>query len=262
MQLAERFAKLKAKDEAALVLFLTAGDQDLGQLFDIIDVAADGGADIVEVGIPFSDPFGEGPTIQASSQRSLENGTTTAKVLEALSKRAPSTVLVTMGYYNPALKFGLENYANRLAEVGVSGSILTDLTPEEAEPWQAASEKADIGSIYLVAPTSSEDRIERAVRLSTGFVYAVSRTGVTGSQEMSQAVGELVDSAKRISEKPVCVGFGLSTPDHVRFVSSFADGAVVGSSFVDTLHKGWQNGRGSAEVKSYVKALKAATVRS
>lgn len=262
ISISDRFALLRARGERALVLFVTAGDPSLEALPEILTALVEGGADLIEVGIPFSDPFGEGPTIQASSQRSLDRGTTPRGILEVLSGLSLPIPMVTMGYVNPVLRFGWDAYARASAEAGVAGTILSDLVPDEADAWDAASAAAGISTIYLAAPTSTESRISEVARRSTGFVYAVSRTGVTGAgagQDVPPEVRGLVERIKGQTEKPVCVGFGVSRPEHVRMVCEVADGAVVGSWLVDLLAREWDGGRGRSKVVDAVAALKAAT---
>ncbi len=258
--LAERFEALKLRNEKALVLFVTAGDQPLSELPEMISAFAEGGADVIEIGIPFSDPFGEGPTIQASSQRALDNGATAIKILEAISKVKTEMPIVTMGYYNPVLRYGLSEFAAESKQVGVSGTIVSDLVPDEAEAWCKASEAAGIDTIFLVAPTSTPQRIDEVCARSTGFVYAVSRTGVTGAENsVPSDVKGLVDRIKSKTKKPVCVGFGISSPEHVRMVCEVADGAVVGSYLVNLLHQEWKGGQGRQKIVEAVRALKEAT---
>lgn len=215
---------------------------------------------MIEIGIPFSDPFGEGPTIQASSQRALDNGATTRSILDAVSLVSADVPIVTMGYYNPVLRFGLAEFALASAKAGASGTIISDLVPDEADAWCEASAAAGIDTIFLVAPTSTEERIHEVAKRTTGFVYAVSRTGVTGAENQVPAdVRGLVERIKRETDKPVCVGFGISKPEHVRMVCQVADGAVVGSFLVNLLHQKWNGGAGRAEVVQAVRDLKAAT---
>ena len=259
--LASRFESLKPRHEKALVLFLTAGDQPLAELPDIIDALVEGGADVVEIGIPFSDPFGEGPTIQASSQRALDNGATPHLILDAVAKLPSQLPIVTMGYYNPILRFGLAEFAKASAAAVVTGTIVSDLVPDEAEAWCEASAAAGIDTIFLVAPTSTQARIDEVCARTTGFVYAVSRTGVTGAEnQVPPDVAGLVRRIKAKTDKPVCVGFGISTPEHVRMVCAVADGAVVGSYLVNLLHNEWKGGAGRARIVEAVRALKQATV--
>jgi tryptophan synthase alpha chain len=260
--LSDRFRDLKGRHEKALVLFLTAGDQPLSELGAIVAALEEGGADVIEIGIPFSDPFGEGPTIQASSQRSLDNGTTPRKILEAVAGISASVPVVTMGYYNPILRFGLDKFATASREAGISGTIVSDLVPDEAEAWCEASAGAGIDTIFLAAPTSTLQRIDEVSIRSTGFVYAVSRTGVTGAENQVPAdVKGLVERIRSKTDKPVCVGFGISTPDHVRMVCEVADGAVVGSYLVNKLHNEWKGGAGRDAIVAAVRELKQATLQ-
>jgi tryptophan synthase alpha chain len=251
---------LRARGERALVAFVTAGDQPLTELQEIVAALEEGGADLIEIGIPFSDPFGEGPTIQASSFRALLHGTTARAILRTVKSLRAKVPLLTMGYFNSVLRFGVEEYAAALADAGVGGSIIQDLVPEEADAWCDSAAANGLETVFLAAPTSTADRIEEVCRRSTGFVYAVSRTGVTGAgQEAPPEVTGLVARIKQQTELPVCVGFGISKPDHVRMVCTVADGAVVGSALVQLLHEKWDSGKGRAEIVRYVRSLKAAT---
>ena len=253
-----KFEELKSKGEKALVLFVTAGDQPLSDLPKILSILVEGGADLIEVGIPFSDPFGEGPTIQASSQRSLDNGTTPIAILDAIAQYKSPIPIVTMGYYNTYLRGGLDEIAKRSAKAGVSGAIISDLVPDEGDEWGRVAQEAGLDTIYLVAPTSTRERIAEVCERTTGFVYAVSRTGVTGVQaEAPPEVRQLVKSVREQTALPICVGFGISNPDHVRTVCQVADGAVVGSYLVDLLHTEWP--QGADKVLEAVRALKSAT---
>lgn len=259
-KLQDRFETLRARGEKALILFFTAGDQPLAELPAIVDALAEGGADAVEIGIPFSDPFGEGPTIQASSQRALDNGATPRAILDAVGAITADVPVVTMGYYNPVLRFGLKEFAAASAAAGASGTIVSDLVPDEADEWGTASAAAGIDTIFLVAPTSTDQRIEDVARRTTGFVYAVSRTGVTGAEnQVPPEVRTLVERIKGKTEKPVCVGFGISKPEDVRMVCEVADGAVVGSFLVNLLHQKWNGGAGRDEIVAAVRELKEAT---
>jgi tryptophan synthase alpha chain len=258
--LEEKFSQLRKKNEAALVLFVTAGDQPLADLPSLIELLSEAGADVIEIGIPFSDPFGEGPTIQHSSQRALDNGATPYTILDALRQAKKDVPLVTMGYYNPVLRIGLQKFAELSRDSGSSGTIVSDLVPDESDAWCEASEQAGLSTIFLVAPTSSESRIHQVAERSTGFVYVVSRTGVTGAEnQVPEDVGGLVQKVRGLTEKPVCVGFGVSTPDHVRMICQFADGAVVGSALVSLLHREWPHGKET--IRQFVQDLKAATVK-
>ena len=260
MTIKEKFVDLQFRGEKALVCFFTAGDQPLEDLPEIVALLESSGADIIEIGLPFSDPFGEGPTIQDSSQRSLENGASTTKILAAIANCKASIPLVTMGYYNPILRFGLGAFAKRSHEVGATGTIVNDLVPDEAADWDEACKKNGLETIYLVAPTSTDERILQVTSQSTGFVYVVSRTGVTGAESVvPPEVSGLVRKVKDLTNKPVCVGFGISTPAHVNLVCHEADGAVVGSAIVAMLHKHWSKPNERNLISDYVKALKTAT---
>ena len=260
MTIQDKFADLQSRGEKALVCFFTAGDQPLDDLPDIVAMLESSGADIVEIGLPFSDPFGEGPTIQNSSQRALENGASLTKILAAMSNCKVSIPLVTMGYYNPILRYGLDAFAKRSREVGATGTIVSDLVPDEATDWDKACQKNGLETIYLVAPTSTEQRIQQVTAQSTGFVYIVSRTGVTGTESVVPTeISGLVRKVKSLTDKPACVGFGISTPAHVRLVCQEADGAVVGSAIVSMLHKHWANPNERKLISDYIRSLKAAT---
>jgi len=255
-----RFAQLKAKGEKALLLFVTAGDPSLEDLPAILDALEEGGADLIEIGIPFSDPIADGPTIQASTQRALEQGVTPAAVLDTLAAREPAVPVVAMGYYNTVLRQGLPEAARAFAEAHVSGTILSDLTPEESESWRCASGLAGLDTIFLAAPTSTDARLDEVCRCSSGFVYAVSRTGVTSAQvSVPPEARDLVKRIKSRTKLPVCVGFGISKPEHVAMVCEVADGAVIGSWLVDLLARTWDGGRGREGIVRLITELKAAT---
>lgn len=250
---------IKSGGGKALVAFVTAGDQPLNELPAVIAALEAGGVDLIEVGVPFSDPYGEGPTIQAASQRSLDRGTTTQAILDALGSISAKVPLVTMGYVNPAMRFGFDAYAKALANARVGGSIIQDLVPEESEAWCNACRAHGLETIFLAAPTSTDARIKAVCERSTGFVYAISRTGVTGAgSEAPPEVAELVKRLRSGTQLPICVGFGISKPEHVKMVCAVADGAVVGSSLVQLLHERWAGGRGAEEVVAYLRSLKAA----
>lgn len=260
MTIAEQFAELRARNEKALVLFVTAGDPSLAELPAILEALQEGGADLIEVGIPFSDPIADGPIIQASSQRALDQGVTPGAALEVLAKAQLRVPLITMGYYNTFYRLGLDKSASELSRSGVSGTILSDLTPEEADDWIGASKANGLENIFLAAPTSTDERLDQVCRRASGFVYAVSRTGVTGSgSAVPPEVKTLVQRIKARTPLPVCVGFGISKPEHVRMVCEVADGAVIGSWLVDFLAEEWQGGKGRDRLVESLQQLKAAT---
>lgn len=255
------FERLKARSEKALIVFITAGDPHLSDLPNLVDAVQEGGADIIELGVPFSDPIADGPIIQASSQRALDAGTTPRGVLETLRRCDLRVPIVLMGYYNPILRYGLSAFAKAAKAAGASGTIVCDLTPEEADDWIKASQETGLDTVFLGAPTSTDERLERVSRCSTGFVYAVSRTGVTGTgSTLSESARGLVERIRAHTSTPVCVGFGVSNPEHVREVCQFADGAVVGSAVVQLIESSWNGGAGRDQLVGYVRKLKQATL--
>ena len=237
------FDELSKRNGKALVCFLTCGDPDFATTVDLVKAIAKAGADIVELGVPFSDPLADGPSIQASSFRALQAGATVRKVIDCVADiRRPSTgsgcdvPLVLMTYYNPVHKYGLERFARDAASAGADGVIATDLPPEESGAWKPAADAAGLATIQLVAPTSTKERIKQAANMASGFIYCVSRTGVTGARDdVPVELKELVSTIKSISDLPVVVGFGISRSEHVRKVTEFADGAVVGSALVNVV---------------------------
>lgn len=257
--LADRSAEMKASGQKALVAFVTAGSPSLGQLPAILDTLAEAGADVIELGIPFSDPIADGPTIQASSMKALEAGTTLADVLAAVRgfERVP---LLMMGYTNPMLAYGLARLASDAAAAGISASIVCDALPEESLAWRQSSAQSGLDTVFIAAPTCTPERLRLVCEASTGFIYALSRTGVTGAgTEVSSDAAELVARLRATTDKPVYVGFGVSTPQHVREVVSFADGAIVGSPIVELIEREWKDGQGRNALADYVASLKQAT---
>jgi tryptophan synthase alpha chain len=255
-----KFAELRSRGEKALILYVTAGDPSLEELPQILEALQEGGADLIEIGIPFSDPIADGPTIQASTQRALDRGVTPAGLYERLTGCKVDVPLVAMGYYNSILRTGLGNAASSLKRSGFSGTIITDLTPEESVDWAKASWGAGLDNIFLAAPTSTDARLDEVCRRASGFVYAVSRTGVTDQRvAVPPEAQDLVKRLKVRTELPVCVGFGISTPEHVHMVCEVADGAVIGSWLVDQIARGWNGGAGRDDIVARIRELKAAT---
>ena len=260
----ERFGELLSRGEKALICFLTAGDPDLDTSEALILELAAAGVDVIEIGVPFSDPLADGPSIQASSQRALEGGVTPQAVLDLVRRvRGQSEVpLVLMTYFNPVQRLGIERFAGDAASAGADGVIMTDLPPEEAGDWKAAADGAGLDTIFLLAPTSTDERIRRVAAMGTGFIYCVSRTGVTGARsELPPDVRELVSRIRAATAKPVAVGFGISSPAQVREISEWADGAVVGSALVDLVAARQDRPRLLAEVNAFARSLKEATRR-
>ncbi len=264
-RLDQTFARLKDAHEGALVTFITAGDPSPAGTPALIAALAQGGADIVELGIPYSDPLADGPSIQASSQRALDKGVTPDTILQMIQDaRALTQVpLVLMTSYNLALRYGLERFARVFSQAGADGAILTDLPPEEAVPWKAAATAHGMATIFLVAPTSTPERIALIASNTTGFVYCVSRTGVTGARtELPAELKALIARIRAATDKPVCVGFGISQPAHVTQVIGDADGAVIGSALVDFLHAHADDPNQTAELTRLVASWKEGTRRA
>ena len=230
-----KFESLLREGRKGFVPYITAGDPSLEATEQIILELEGCGADIIELGVPFSDPMADGPVIQRASERALANHVSVRDCLELVRRvRLQSDVpIVLFSYLNPLLSLGLDRIGDQLKSAGVDGVLATDLVPEEADEFRTTLQAADIDLIFLVAPTSTDERIKRVCEASSGFVYAVSRTGVTGvSQSLSEAAGSLVKRVRQFTDLPVAIGFGVSTPEHVAEVWQHADAAVVGSRIV------------------------------
>jgi tryptophan synthase alpha chain len=243
------------KARAALVAYVTAGDPTLERTPAIVAALERGGADVIELGVPFSDPIADGPVIQAASERSLKAGATLIKVLEIARKirQASEIPLVLFTYLNPALRYGLEKLAQDAKAAGIDGCLLTDLSVEEAEPYVKAMREADLDTVFLAAPTSTPERLQLVARYSTGFVYLVSRTGVTGERTtLSDAAGPLLAAMRAVTDLPLALGFGISTPEQAAAVAKMADGVVVGSAFVRMIEKQASD----AEIEAFTRSLR------
>ena len=234
-RLDETFRHLRARGERALVPYFTVGDPSLADTRRLVIEAARRGADVVELGVPFSDPLADGPVIQRAGARALAAGTTVARVLETVAgMRAEIDVpIVLMTYYNPVLAFGLKAFARTAVDAGVDGALVTDLPPEESDPLGAEAAAAGLDLVYMVAPTSTPARVRLIARKSRGFIYVVSLTGVTGErQQLPTDMSTQIATIRGVTPMPVCVGFGISTPAQVAAVGRVADGAAVGSAIV------------------------------
>lgn len=257
------FAALRARNEKALVAFITAGDPLPDRTADVIVALAEAGADIIELGIPFSDPLADGPTIQASSHRSLVSGMTPPQVLEIVreARKRTQVPLVLMGSWNPVLQYGMKRFAKDTVEAGADGTILTDLSPEEAGEWKRVADAANLATVFLLAPTSTVARMALVGKMASGFIYCVSRTGVTGARgDVPTELPAMIDAIRqRSGDLPLCVGFGISNPEQARAIAAYADGIVVGSSLVDLLHRERENPRLLEIAGDYIASLKAAT---
>ncbi len=231
----QKFKELKRKRKKAFIAFITAGDPNLATTEKLVLAFEEAGVDIVELGVPFSDPIADGPTIQASSQRSLEKGTTLFQVFDLVKKIRGKTEIpiVLMMYYNPIFHLGEKRFVQKCIENGVDGVIVPDLPPEEAQTLIKLFKQNGLVNIFMAAPTTTKERMKKIVAASTGFVYYVSITGVTGVKKSLPTVYvNHINSIKRLTKKPVCVGFGITTPRQVKQISKFADGVIVGSAIV------------------------------
>jgi tryptophan synthase alpha chain len=239
-RIGERFAKRRSEGKPAFVAFLTAGDPSLDRTVEAAVELDQAGADVLELGVPFSDPLADGPVIQRASERALVRGVTLSGVLEAVRRiRARCELpLLLFSYFNPLLQYGVDRLAREAKAAGADGALVTDLPPEEAGEWIAAARGADLDTVFLASPTSPPDRLRLVAEASRGFVYAVSRTGVTGErQALSDDARPLVEKLRALTDVPVALGFGLSTPEQVREAAAVADGVVVGSALVRFLEE-------------------------
>jgi tryptophan synthase alpha chain len=256
-----KFAELKKNGEKALVAYITAGYPDLETTRALIPALARAGVDILEVGIPFSDPTADGPVIQAASQAALKNGTTLACVLDLVGELRSEVgiPLVLFSYYNPIFSMGSAAFARRAAEAGVDGVLVVDLPAEEAGELRSQTDPAGVDFISLVAPTSGGDRIRKVVKAATGFIYYISVTGVTGTRgpELDET-RKNVDTIRMLTKLPVVVGFGVSTPAQARQIGSMADGVVVGSAFVKLIGEKSGDAGMTDSVGAYAASLKEA----
>jgi tryptophan synthase alpha chain len=253
------FKQLKAKGEKALIPFITAGDPDLATTRALALEMAARGADILELGVPFSDPLADGPTIQAASLRAMEGGVHLVDVLKLVGElRAHTQIpIILMGYYNPMLQYGLERTATEAAAQGVDGFIIPDLPPEEAGPWRVEAAKAKIATIFLAAPTSGPERIRTLGRLTKGFLYYVSVTGITGARtELPPDLAASLQEVRSLVKCPLAVGFGISTPAQVARLAPYVDGVVVGSAIVQRVAQ-LRGPELVQEVGNFIAALKA-----
>jgi tryptophan synthase alpha chain len=258
----ERFLRLREKNERALMPYLTAGDPDLDTTRSLILEFEKRGADLVEIGVPFSDPLADGVTIQRASQRALRAGTTLGRILETVSMLRPRCrlPLILMSYVNPLFHFGFSRFAKEAAHAGVDGIIVPDLPPEEAAELIDATATRGVHAVFLVAPTTPRERIQRIVAASTGFIYYVSLRGVTGARSrLSDDLDASVRMIRAETDKPLAVGFGISTPEQVRAVAKVADGVIVGSAIVSLLEAIGGHEDPLERAGEFVASLKAAT---
>lgn len=261
-RLQSTFARLRQNGSRGLVTYVTAGDPDLSQSPEVIRALARGGADVIEVGVPFSDPVADGPAIQRASERALAAGSDLPRSLELIERiRGDISVpLVLFTYVNPVFRMGADAFVARAATAGVDGVLLLDLPIEESATVQRALDDQGIDQIFLVSPTTSDGRLEEASRLGRGFLYAISRLGVTGTRpSVAASAAPLVQRIRAVTDLPIALGFGVSRPEHVAEVTSFADAAVVGSAIVQVIADSTERRDNvAAAVEAFVRWLKGA----
>jgi tryptophan synthase alpha chain len=252
------FRDLRERGAKGLVAYLTAGDPSLEDTGKILSALDRGGADLIELGVPFSDPLADGPVIQRASERALKAGATLRKILEALPRWRESVrvPMILFSYYNPVLSYGLEAFARDAARAGADGALVVDLTPEESEPYVRAMRGQNLDTVFLASPTSPDHRLKLVAEASTGFLYLISRTGTTGERsDISSSLRPLVERARRFTALPLAVGFGISNPAQVREVQAVADAAVVGSALVHAIEERYPSG-GTEAIEKFVRWLK------
>jgi tryptophan synthase alpha chain len=259
-RIVDTFQRLKSGGQKALVAYLTAGDPSLAATEKLLMAVGRAGADLIEVGVPFSDPTADGPTIQRASWRSLRNGTTLAGILDMLQEIRPHlpVPLVLFGYFNPIMKYGVGRFAERARQAGIDGLLIVDLPFEEADEVRHYTDRAGIDFINLISPVSGGGRLQRIVAGASGFLYYISVTGVTGARDGLPAdLEERISHIRDISDLPVAVGFGIADPETARRAAAAADGVVVGSALVSLIERhGGDEGRMLKEVSALVGVLK------
>jgi tryptophan synthase alpha chain len=249
------------ESKPSLIVYITCGDPDLVTTRDVILAAIDAGASVIELGVPFSDPLADGPVIQRASERALKHGTSLQNVLTLaaeIREHSQSVGLVIFSYLNPILRRGLAKFCQVARLAGIDGVLITDLPIEEAAEYLREARKNDLATIFLAAPTSTDQRLKQIAEVSTGFIYAISRTGVTGArQQMTGDAQSLVKRVRRFTKLPIAVGFGISTPEQFQAIGKFAEAAVVGSAIVHAIEQ--NPGREAATVAEFVRQLLASS---
>jgi tryptophan synthase alpha chain len=260
-RISKRFAELRAAGELGIVAYITAGDPSFDATLKFVLALADAGADVIELGVPFSDPLADGPTIQRASERALKAGASLAGVLGLVRtiRQTSQVPLVLFTYFNPVLQMGLEKFAAAAAQAGADGVLVTDLTPEESEEYRRIIRAQNLDTIFLAAPTSDDERLQKISACSSGFLYLISRTGVTGAKDsLPDDLPGLLRRVRHFTELPVAVGFGISLPGHVSVLGGLADAAVVGSALVSEIEKAPSVVAASMALCERVKGLKEA----
>jgi len=254
-RIAGKFREIMGRGGKAFIPYIMTGDPSIQRTRELVGILEDCGADVIELGVPFSDPLADGPTIQKAAQRALREGVTLHTVIELVATLRDSTQIpiVLMTYYNPIFKYGEERFVTDASSAGVDGIIVPDLPPDEADNILRFSKKTGFDTIFLLAPTSTEERVKRVSRASKGFIYYVSITGITGAKlSLDPSIRSHIEKIKNESKKPVAVGFGISTPEEAAEVSRFADGVIVGSAIVK------RTDIPDEELKKYLRSLRDA----
>ncbi|MDA8078369.1 MAG: tryptophan synthase subunit alpha [Nitrospiraceae bacterium] len=250
-----KFKELRKKNAKAFIPYIMAGDPDIGRTRELVTILQDCGADIIELGVPFSDPLADGPTIQKAAQRALQQGVTLASVIDFVAdlRKTAQIPIVIMTYYNLIFKYGEERFIADAASAGIDGMIIPDLPPDEASAILALAGRSGFDIIFLLAPTSPGERIRKVARASGGFIYYVSITGITGaSLSLDPAIGEHIAGIRSVSKKPIAIGFGISTPEEAAAVAPLADGVIVGSAIVKRVNDP------DEELRRYLVSLRSA----
>jgi len=239
-RISRRFAELREQGELGIVAYITAGDPSLDATLQFVLALAEAGADVIELGVPFSDPLADGPTIQRASERALKSGATLHGVIDLVGeiRKSSEVPLVLFSYYNPILQMGLDKFASAAAEAGADGVLATDLTPEESTEYRNILRAHHLDTIFLAAPTSDDERLAKIAAVSSGFLYLISRTGVTGAKDtLAEDLPALLRRVRNSTLLPIAVGFGISQPGHVSVLGGLADAAVVGSALVAEIER-------------------------
>ena len=253
------FDCLKRDGRKGLIAYLTAGDPAPDRTADLVEALVSGGADLIELGVPFSDPIADGPVIQRAGERALTAGTTLGSVLDIAAeiRRRSEVPLLLFTYLNPVLRYGLERLAADAARQGIDGCLLTDASVDEAQDYAAAMHRHGLDTVFLAAPTSTPRRLELVARYSTGFIYLVSRTGVTGERErLSDSVAPMVRAVRAVTDLPLAVGFGISRPEHVAELARQVEAVVVGSAFVRLIERHAGNSSLEIQLERFTRELK------
>jgi len=264
-RISQRFAELRASGELGIIAYITAGDPSLDATLRFVIALAEAGADAIELGIPFSDPLADGPTIQRASERALKAGTTLASVIDLVRRirdaksQASKVPLILFGYYNPIFQMGLEKFAAAASQAGADGVLVTDLTPEESADYRRILAAHNLDTVFLGAPTSSDERLATIATVTSGFLYLISRTGVTGAKDsLPDDLPALLRRARAHTNLPIAVGFGISLPGHVSVLGGLADAAVVGSALVSEIENANSVDAASTALAARIRSLKQA----